>query len=82
MSGEHLEKSVDDLGSVSSLAAVVPNDLVRWNGIIAQVIDVAHLGPHQDQVVLQRLDRRALPISMPMSDLTGAEVWHLAGKLH
>ena len=82
MSGEEIETHVDQIGPLSSLAAVAPHDLIRWRGIFAEVIDVAHLGPHQDQVVLQRLDRRALPLSMPMTDLTGAEVWHFAGKLH
>jgi hypothetical protein len=82
MSGEHIDVTLDQLSPLSSLAAVAPHDLVRWNGIIAEVIDVANLGPHHEQVVLQRLDRRALPISMPMADLTGAEVWHFAGMLH
>jgi hypothetical protein len=82
MSPEEIETSVDRSRPLSSLAAVEPHDLVRWRGIIAEVIDVAHLGHQRDQVVLQRLDRRALPISMPMTDLSGAEVWHFAGTLH
>jgi hypothetical protein len=82
MSAENVERSVEGLGLLSSLADVARHDLIRWEGFLAEVIDVAHLGPHHDQVVLRRLDRRALPLSMPMSDLTGAEVWHFAGKLH
>jgi len=82
VSNKETEMSVDQLGPLSSLAAVAPHDLVSWNGLFAEVIDVAHLGPHRDQVVLQRLDRPALPVSMPMTDLTGAEIWHFAGKLH
>ena len=82
MSAEHINLTVDELSPLSSLAAVAPRDLVRWNGFMAQVIDVARLGAHHDQVVLQRLDRSSLPISMPMSDLTGAEIWHFAGELH
>ena len=82
MSAEHIDVTIDQIGPLSSLAAVACRDLVRWNGILAEVVDVAHLGTNHDQVVLQRLDRRALPISMPISELAGATVWHFAGELH
>jgi len=82
MSSEHFNLTVDDLSPLSSLVAVAPRDFVRWNGFMAQVVDVAHLGAHHDEVVLQRLDRPSLPISMPMSDFTGAEIWHFTGELH
>jgi hypothetical protein len=82
MSPEEIETSIDEFSPRSSLAGVAPHDLVRWRGMLAEVVDVAHLGEHRDQVVLQRLDRRALPISMPMADLSGAEVWHFGGTLH
>jgi len=82
VSADNIHLTVEQLSPLSSLAAVSPRDLVRWNGFMAEVIDVAHLGSHHDQVVLRRLDRRSLPISMPMSDLTGAEIWHFAGELH
>lgn len=82
MSADHINLAVVETSLLSSLAAVAPRDMVRWHGFMAEVIDVARLGAHHDQVVLQRLDRRSLPISMPMTDLTGAEIWHFAGELH
>jgi hypothetical protein len=79
MAADNIDTSPGVLGS--SLTELAVHDLVRWNGIVAQVSDVAHLAPGHDQVVLERVDRRALPVSVPLSDLTGAEVWHFAGQL-
>jgi hypothetical protein len=32
-------------------------------------------------VVVRRLDIRAALISLPVDDLSGADLWHFAGKL-
>jgi hypothetical protein len=82
MNTDHVQTTTDERGPWSSFGAVALHDLVRWNGIVAEVIDVAHLGPDHDQVVLQRLDKAALPLSLLMSDLVSGEVWHFAGRLH
>jgi hypothetical protein len=77
----HLSPPVGVLRLQSLYAAVAPGDLVRWRGIVAEVTDVAHLGSNHDQVVLRRLDRRAMPISLPLSDLEGAQLWQFAGDV-
>jgi hypothetical protein len=75
------DRSAGRLRLLPSCASVTPGDLVRWRGILAEVTDVAHLGGNHDHVVLRRLDRRALPISMPLSDLEGAQAWRFAGAV-
>lgn len=47
-------------------------DRVEWRGHRFEIVDVAGLAPGYFQVLLQELDRKSLPISIPASDLADA----------
>lgn len=46
-------------------------DRLRWQGRLFEIVDVADLVPAYQQVVLRDLEREALPISVPATDLLG-----------
>jgi hypothetical protein len=53
--------------------------MVRWGGLLVQISDVTSV-EGDVQVLLERFDRdAALPISIPVNDLDGAEIWYFAG---
>jgi hypothetical protein len=55
-------------------AALTAGDRLRWRGRMIELIDVVHLTPQYDQVVLRFLDApRSLPVSVPARDLVDAE---------
>jgi hypothetical protein len=54
--------------------ALKAGDRLRWQGRLIELVEVVHLAPQYDQVVLRFLDAPgALPMSIPASDLVDAE---------
>ncbi|MHB1930342.1 MAG: hypothetical protein ACYDEN_06975 [Acidimicrobiales bacterium] len=53
-------------------------DIVKWHARYVTVTDIAKLHASATYVVVEFLDGKHLPVSLPVEALCGSEVWHRA----